>query len=102
MNILNEIILLDRQAQARADSALKAEQKRTAEVGNAAAKASAEKVKNEREKTEKLRAKQEKTLSEKLSGAEKVKAERCREIDKIFSENKSRWKSEIIHRITEE
>lgn len=102
MNILNEIIALDKQASVRAEAAIEAERKRSAEVGNAEAKSRAEKIENERKKAQKLRAEQEKTLSEKLSGAEKEKSERCKALSDIFLENKAKWKSEIISRITEE
>lgn len=101
MNILNEIIELDKKAAERAEAAINAEQKRSAEFGSAAAKSRAEKLENEREKIQKLRSQQEKDLSERLSGAEKDKARRCKALSDVFSENKARWKSEIISRITE-
>ncbi|MCH5203309.1 MAG: hypothetical protein J1F03_01110 [Oscillospiraceae bacterium] len=101
MKILNEIVELDKKAAARAEAEIDAERKRSAEFGNAAAKSRAEKLEAEREKIQKLRGEQEKILSEKLSGAEKEKDRRCKELSDIFSENKARWKSEIISRITE-
>ena len=101
MNILSEIIELDKKASACAEAALNAEKKHSAEEGNACAKSRAEKLEKEREKTRKLRSEQEKTLSEKLSGAEKEKSERCKALSDAFSANKARWKAEIISRITE-
>ena len=101
MKILNEIVELDKKAAARAQAEIDEERKRSAEVGNAEAKSREEKVSSERERIQKLRGEQEKTLSERLSGAEKEKDRRCKELSDIFSENKARWKSEIISRITE-
>lgn len=101
MNILNEIIALDKSAAKRAEEEINAEKKRSAEFGNAAAKSRTEKVEIEREKTMKLRGEQEKNLSEKLSGAEKEKSRRQKELSDIFEKNRAQWKSEIISRITE-
>lgn len=99
--ILNAIVELDKKAAARAEAEINAEIKRTAEFGDAAARSREEKVSAERERIGKLRSEQEKILSEKLSGAEKERERRCKELSDVFSENKARWKAEIISRITE-
>lgn len=101
MNILNEIIALDKTAAKRAEEEINAEKKRSAEYGSAMAKSRTEKVEIEREKTMKLRSEQEKNLSEKLSGAEKEKSLRQKQLSDIFEKNRAQWKSEIISRITE-
>lgn len=101
MNILNEIIALDKNAAARAAAEIETAQKRSAEEGNAEVKLRAQKVENERKKVVQLRGEQEKILSEKLSGAEKERSLRCKELSDIFDKNRAQWKSEIISRITE-
>lgn len=101
MNILNEIIALDKKASAYAEAEINSEKMRSEQLDGDLAKARREKIESEREKIAQQRQQQLSALSEKLSGAEKEQNRLKKEVSDIFSAKKEKWKNEIISRITE-
>lgn len=100
MDILQQIIDMDKAAAARAASAAEEERRLSDESGEQSARESREMLSAEREKAENRCREQERTLSEKLRLAESVRAEGCKKLDDSFNSNKAQWKSEILSRIT--
>lgn len=100
MEILQQIINMDKAAVSRAEKAIEEERRLSDESGEAAAKAREKLVAAEREKVAVFCREQEAKLSERLSQAEKIRDERCARLDESFNAHKAEWKSEIIGRIT--
>ena len=100
MEILQEIIKMDKAAAARAEKAVEEERRLSDESGEEAAKAREKLVAEERSKVERFCREQESRLSERLSQAEKIRGEQCAKLDESFNAHKAAWKSEIIARIT--
>ncbi len=101
MDILQRIINMDKAAAERAKKAIEREKQLSDEQGSRADLERDELVAAERAKTDAFVAEQEQKLSEKLSRAEKTRAEQCTALDERFNAHKSEWKSEIFTRITE-
>lgn len=100
MEILQEIIRMDKAAAARAEKAVERERRLSDESGESTAKVREKLVAEERDKVEKYRREQEAKLSERLSQAEKIRGEQCAKLDECFNSHRSAWKSEIIAGIT--
>ena len=101
MDILQRIIDMDKAAAARAEAALVEERRLSDETGEGSAKSREEAVAAERAKVEEFCEKQEVIVREKLSKADKTRAEECGKLDEKFAANKQWWKVEVIKRITE-
>ena len=101
MDILQRIIDMDKAAAARANAALEEERRLSDESGEGSAKAREEAVAAERAKVEEFCKKQEDIVREKLSKADKTRAEECKKLDEKFAASKQWWKLEVIRRITE-
>ena len=101
MDILQQIIDMDKAAAARAEAALEEERRLSDESGEGSAKAREEAVAAERAKVEEFCKKQEGIVREKLSKADKTRAEGCGKLDEIFAANKQWWKVDVRKRITE-
>lgn len=101
MDILQQIIDMDKAAVARVEAAVAEERRLSDESGESSAKAREEAISAERAKNEEDLKKQTAILNEKLSKADKILAEECSKLDEKFSAHKSEWKAEIIARITE-
>lgn len=100
MEILQQIIEMDKAAAARAEKAIEEERRLSDESGEEAAKAREKLVAAEREKVGKFCREQEEKLAERLSQAEKIRCEQCMKLDESFDAHKADWKKEIIGRIT--
>ncbi len=100
MEILQEIIDMDKAAAARAFSAVEEARRLSDESGEQSAKESREMLSAERAKVQDYCKSQEQRLSEMLRRAESVREEGCKKLDESFNSNKARWKSEILDRIT--
>lgn len=102
MDILQDIIDLDRTAAARAKAAVDEEQRLSDESGEQSAKESHKMLSEERAKVESYCQQKEQELNRKLREAASVQSEQCRRLDECFNSFKAQWKSEIINRITGE
>lgn len=101
MDILQRIIDMDKAAAARVNAALEEERRLSDESGVGSAKAREEAVAAERAKVEEFCKEQEDIVREKLSKADKTRAEECGKLDEKFAASKPWWKLEVIRRITE-
>lgn len=100
MDILQDIIDMDKAAAARAKIAVEEERRLSDESGDRSAKESRELVSAERAKVREYCEEHEKLLAAKLREAASVQNEKCRQLDESFNSFKEQWKSEIINRIT--
>lgn len=100
MDILQQIIDMDKAAAARAEAAVEEKRRLSDESGEEAAKAAKELISAERVKAQSYCQKQEQKLSQKLFRAEKNRDEQCGKLDDSFNAHKSEWKAEIMRRIT--
>lgn len=100
MDILQQIIDMDKNAAARAFSAAEEERRLSDESGEQSANESRAMLSAERAKVEDYCKAQEQALSEKLRLAQSVRAEGFKKLDESFNSNKAQWKSEILSRIT--
>lgn len=100
MDILQDIIDMDRAAAARAKAAVEEERRLFDESGEQSAKESREMLAEERAKMESYCQKKEEQLNIKLREAASVQKEKCRLLDESFNSLKEQWKSEILSRIT--
>lgn len=100
MDILQEIIAIDKAAADRVE-ALRAEQaKRLTDSGRAAADENEQLIAAEKEKLEVLRARQEKALEEKKQSCAQAQSSEIQRLDSIFARNQEKWLSEMLDRIT--
>lgn len=100
MDILQQIIDMDKAAAARAQAAVEEERRLSDESGAQSAKESREMLSEERAKMQSYCKNQEQQLAVKLKEAESVRLEECRRLDDSFNKFKRQWKTEIINRIT--
>lgn len=100
MDILKQIIEIDAAARERTEKVRSEQQKLAEQENTQAATASSAVIENAQKDLELFKAKMDGELSGRLSGAEKERAERCAELDRIFAENAERWREDIIKRIT--
>ena len=101
MDVLQQIINMDKLAASRAEKTVEQERRLSDEQGDRAAAEREKLVSAEREKVERFVREQEQKLSDKLSRAEKSREEQCAQLDERFNSRRSEWKSEILTRITE-
>ena len=100
MDILKRIITMDKAAASRVAVAVEKERKLSEESGEQAAKESGEMISEERKKMQAACEEQQQKLDRKLKEAEKIREERCAELDEVFNSKREQWKSEILDRIT--
>lgn len=100
MDIIEQIINMDKAAEARVREAIERENSLLSETGEQAQRESLAAVESERKEAETFERKAREELDEKLRRAEEVRAGRCKELDDTFAAHKSEWKSEILGRIT--
>ena len=100
MDILRQIIEIDKAAAARVEALREEQSRKLEESGKAAAQANEQLISSERKKLEDYRAAQEAALTEKQGGADAAKAEQIKRIDDIFSAHRDEWTSEIIEKVT--
>lgn len=101
MDILQRIIDMDKAAAARVSAAVEEERRLSDESGEGSAKAREEAVAAERAKLEEFCKKQEEVVKDKLSTADKIRAEECEKLEQKFAASKTWWKLDVIRRITE-
>lgn len=100
VEILQQIIDMDKVAAARAYTAIENERRLSDESGEQAAKESREILEAERKKVREYCEKKEQQLASKLKEAASVQNEKCRHLDDSFNSMRDEWKAEIISRIT--
>lgn len=101
MDILQELIALDKAAAARVEQ-VRAEQFRLLEeTGRTAADENDQAVERERRRLEDFRAEQERALSEKEISTGAAQAAQIKRLDEVFAANRSDWIAEIFRNITE-
>ena len=100
MEILQQIIDMDKAAEARVYAAIEEERRLLNASGDQSAKESREMLAAEREKVREYCEKKEQQLSSKLREAASVQNEMCRRLDDNFNGMRDQWKAEIISRIT--
>lgn len=101
MDILSQIVEMDKAAAARVNMAIEEERRLSDESGEGFAKTREEAVARERAKVDAFCKEQTEKLNEKLSKADKALADERGKLDEKFNSQKERWKAEIIGRITE-
>ena len=100
MEVLQQIIDMDRAAAARAYTAIEEERRLSDESDEQSVKESRGMLAAEREKVREYCQKKEQQLSLKLKEAASVQNEKCRRLDDSFNSMRDKWKAEIISRIT--
>lgn len=100
MDIIEQIIKMDKAAEARVREAVERESSRLNETDEKAQRESRAAIEAERKAAEAFEAESRQKLDEKLRQAEETRKGRCRELDEAFAAHKTEWKSEIIGRIT--
>lgn len=101
MDILKQIISMDKEAVKRCEEEV-AKERKVLEESGAHAAAEREKALEERKKAfVEYKASETAKLDAKLARADDYRAEQCKKLDDAFNAGKARWKDEIISRITE-
>ncbi len=100
MDVLRQIIEMDKAARERTENARAAQEQQRAQAGAETARAHSALIEAERKKLDEYKTAREAELEQRLSGAESVRAEQCARLDGIFAENAERWRAEILRRIT--
>lgn len=101
MDILSQIVEMDKAAAARVEMALEEERRLSDESGEGFAKTREEAIAAERAKVDAYCREQSAKLEERLSKSDKALAEENEKLDERFNAQKARWKAEIIAKITE-
>lgn len=101
MDILQEIIAIDKAAAARVEAVREEQSRRVEETGRSAASADEQTVQTERRRLEALREEQEKALAEKQKSTAQAQETRIRQLEDIFASSRSRWIADIIAMVTE-
>lgn len=101
MDILSQIVEMDKAAAARVEMALEEERRLSDESGEGFAKTREEAIAAERAKVDAFCKEQSAKLEERLSKADRSLAEENEKLDEKFNSQKARWKAEILARITE-
>lgn len=100
MDILQEIIAIDKAAADRVE-ALRAEQaKRLTDSGRAAVDENEQLIAAERQKLESLRVQNEQALEEKKRSCAEAQSSEIQRLDSVFAENQEKWLSDMLGRIT--
>lgn len=100
MDVLQQIIDMDKAARARTEKARGEQKRQSAQAAAQSAQARSALIDAERAKLDEYKAQREAELSQRLAGAESVRAEQCARLDAVFAENAERWRADIIRRIT--
>lgn len=100
MDILKQIIEIDKAAAARVEALRDEQARKLEESGMEAAKASEKQIEDEQQKLEDFRSAQQEALDKKRNGAESAKASAIKRLDDIFAANHDRWSAEILEKVT--
>ena len=101
MDILRELIALDKAAAERVENVRAEQEKQIDDIGRTAAEADQKQVELERRRLEELRADSVKQLAEKRSAAAQAQQSQTDRLDSVFSERRTEWIADITRRITE-
>lgn len=100
MEIIQQIIAMDKAAAAKVQQAEEARRKELDESGENAARVREQKLTQGRERLEARRKELDAKLSEKRGAAGEQLDARIKELDSAFGAGREQWKSEIMKRIT--
>ncbi len=100
MDILRNIIELDKAAAAEAEKAVEAELQRLDESDEKYASRRERLITEEQEKADEALRRQSQLLEEKKRNAKAALVESTEHLDGVFAAHRSEWQSEIISRIT--
>ena len=100
MDILKQLVELDKSAAAATDSMIEEEQRALQAQDNKRLSRREKRVAEEREKLEALRSEHQSQLEDKQNNADKALCEATARLDSIFEQHSERWQNEIISRIT--
>ena len=100
MDILKQIMEIDKAAAARVEALRKEQERKLEESGMAAVKANEKLIADEKHKLEDLRNEQQAALDKKQGGAEAAKAAEIKRLDDIFGANREKWSAEIFEKVT--
>ncbi len=101
MDILRELIALDRAAAERVENVRAEQAKLIDDIGRTAAESDQKQVELERRRLEELRADSVNRLAEKRSAAAQAQRSQTERLDSVFAERRSEWIADITGRITE-
>ncbi len=101
MDIIEQIVRMDKEAVKRVNEAVEHESSLLNETDEQLHRANRDAIEAERKEAEEFEREGEQKLNEKLRHAEELRADRCSKLDEIFESHKPQWKSEILGRITE-
>ena len=101
MDIIEQIVMMDKAAVKRVNEAVERESSLLNETDEQLHRANRAAIEAERKAAEEFKREGEQKLNEKLRSAEEIRADRCKKLDEIFTSHKPQWKSEILGRITE-
>lgn len=101
MDILRELIALDRAAAERVENVRAEQAKLIDDIGRTAAESDQKQVELERRRLEELRADSVNRLAEKRSTAAQAQRSQTERLDSVFAERRSEWIADITRRITE-
>ena len=101
MDILRELIALDRAAAERVENVRAEQAKLIDDIGRTAAESDQKQVELERRRLEELRADSVNRLAEKRSAAAQTQRSQTERLDGVFAERRSEWIADITRRITE-
>ncbi len=100
MKTIEQIIEMDKAAQAYVAEAAERERRRISHSDEQALLQNQAALDAERKAADEFVCAAQQRLSEKLLAAEKNRTEQCSRLDAIFDEHKAKWKDEILSRIT--
>lgn len=101
MDILRELIALDRAAAERVENVRAEQAKLIDDIGRTAAESDQKQVELERRRLEELRDDSVNRLAEKRSAAAQAQRSQTERLDSVFAERRSEWIADITRRITE-
>lgn len=101
MDILRELIALDRAAAERVENVRAEQAKLIDDIGRTVAESDQKQVELERRRLEELRADSVNRLAEKRSAAAQAQRSQTERLDSVFAERRSEWIADITRRITE-
>lgn len=99
MDILQEIIKMDKEASERVLAVQSAHTIKQDQAASNAARAGEEAVINERRSLEMFKAQQQALLDEKKANADAILIKQTSKLDAVFAEHKAEWTDEIMKRI---
>lgn len=100
MDILQQIIEIDKAAAARVEALREEQSRKLEESAKAAAQLSEQRISAARSELESFRAEQQAALDRKKGGAEAAKAAEISRIDEIFAAHREQWQAEVLEKVT--